>query len=88
MDVSEENSERWKFNADGTYTLYWYSDEGWKPDFSDRYVISDNKIELYNNGDVYDSYTISSLKGDVLVLECTFDEGPEYKQRISCMRIR
>ena len=47
-----------------------------------------NKIILYaSNGDIGDTYRVVSIKGDVVVLEVTLDEGPQYKQQITCKRV-
>ena len=54
----------------------------------EEYEVSGNKIILYaSNGDIGDTYRVVSIKGDVVVLEVTLDEGPQYKQQITCKRV-
>ena len=56
--------------------------------YTHKYEVSGNKIILYaSNGDIGDTYRVVSIKGDVVVLEVTLDEGPQYKQQITCKRI-
>ena len=90
QDVPEEKSERILFKGDGTYKMYWYLGcYGWQSsNYIHKYEVSGNKIILYaSNGDVGDTYHVVSIKGDVVVLEVTLDEGPQYKQQITCKRI-
>lgn len=89
MDVPEEDSERVSFNEDGTYKYYWYSNNSWHPESSSyKYGVSGNKIILYDyDGDIEDTYTVISIKNNIVVLEVTLEEGPQYKQRITCKRV-
>ena len=90
QDVPEENSERILFKGDGTYKGYWYlGSYGWQSsNYIHKYEVFGNKIILYaSNGYIGDTYHVVSIKGDVVVLEVTLDEGPQYKQQITCKRI-
>ena len=90
QDVPEENSERILFKGDGTYKWYWYlGNYGWQSsNYIHKYEVFGNKIILYaSNGDISDTYHVVSIKGDVVVLEVTLDEGPQYKQQITCKRV-
>ncbi len=90
QDVPEEKSERILFKGDGTYKWYWYlGSYGWQSsNYIHKYEVFGNKIILYaSNGDIGDTYHVVSIKGDVVVLEVTLDEGPQYKQQITCTRI-
>ena len=78
QDVPEEKSERILFKGDGTYKWYWYlGSYGWQSsNYIHKYEVSGNKIILYaSNGDIGDTYRVVSIKGDVVVLEVTLDEG-------------
>ena len=88
-DVPEEDSQRVLFNVDGTCKWYWYSINGWRPSgSSNSYKVSGNKIIIYDNDyDIEDSYTVISIKNNTAVLEVTLEEGPQYKQRITCKRV-
>ena len=90
QDVPEEKSERILFKGDGTYKWYWYlGSYGWQSsNYTHKYEVSGNQIILYaSNGDIGDTYHVVSIKGDVVVLEVTLDEGPQYKQQITCKRV-
>lgn len=90
QDVPEEKSERILFKGDGTYKWYWYlGSYGWQSsNYIHKYEVFGNKIILYaSNGDISDTYHVVSIKGDVVVLEVTLDEGPQYKQQITCKRV-
>ena len=90
QDVPEGDSERILFKGDGTYKWFWYlGSYGWQSsNYTHKYEVSGNKIILYaSNGDIGDTYHVVSIKGDVVVLEVTLDEGPQYKQQITCKRI-
>ncbi len=90
QDVPEEKSERILFKGDGTYKWYWYlGNYGWQSSsYTHKYEVSGNKIILYaSNGDIGDTYHLVSIKDDVVVLEVTLDEGPQYKQQITCKRV-
>lgn len=89
-DVSGEDSERIMFKADGTYKWYWYSNySGWQGSGSfKKYDITGSKIILYSSiGDIDETYSVISIKGDIVVIETSLDEGSEYKQRITCKRV-
>lgn len=88
-NVPEEDSERVQFNEDGTCKRYWHSNNGWRPFGSSySYKVSDNKIIIYDNDyDIEDTYTVISIKNNTAVLEVTLEEGPQYKQRITCKRV-
>ncbi len=88
-DVPEKDSERILFNVDGTCKWYWYSNNGWRPSgSSNSYKVSGNKIIIYDNDyDIDDTYTVISIKNNTAVLEVTLEEGPQYKQRITCKRV-
>lgn len=85
QDVTEQDSERLLFKSDGTYKMYWYlANYGWQTSrLNYNYEIYGNKIELEGEG----IYTVLSLKGDVVVLQYTMDEGPQYKTNITCKRV-
>lgn len=85
QDVAEQDSERILFKSDGTYKMYWYlGSYGWQSSYASyKYEISGNKIELEGEG----VYTVLSIKGDVVVLQYTMDEGPQYKTNITCKRV-
>lgn len=88
-DIPEEDSERVLFKGDGTCKWYWYSNDGWRPySSSNTYDVSGNKIIIYDNDyDIEDTYTVISIKNNTAVLEVTLEEGPQYKQRITCKRV-
>uniref|UniRef100_UPI003FED3D68 lipocalin family protein n=1 Tax=Prevotella sp. TaxID=59823 RepID=UPI003FED3D68 len=88
-DIPEEDSERILFKGDGTYKWYWYYNNGWQPGSSAyTYEVSGNKIILYDDrGDIDITYTVVSFKNNTVVLEVTLEEGPQYKQRITCKRV-
>ena len=85
QDVPEEKSERILFKSDGTYKMYWYlGSYGWQSSrLNYKYEISGNKIELEGEG----IYTVLSLKENIVVLQYTMDEGPQYKTNITCKRV-
>lgn len=88
-DFSEEDSDRILFNEDGTCKRYWYYN-GWRPYSSSySYMVSDNKIIIHDNDYIEDTYTytVISIKNNTAVLEVTLEEGPQYKQRITCKRV-
>lgn len=89
QDVPEGDSERILFKGDGTYKWYWYYGGDWHSSSSTyKYEVSGNKIILYDNrGDIDITYTVVSYKNDTVVLEVTLEEGPQYKQRITCKRV-
>lgn len=89
QDVPEGDSERILFKGDGTYKWYWYYGGDWHSSSSTyKYEVSGNKIILYDNrGDIDITYTVVSFKNDTVVLEVTLEEGPQYKQRITCKRV-
>ena len=85
QDVAEQDSERFLFKSDGTYKMYWYlGNYGWQTSrLNYHYEIYGNKIEIEGEG----VYTVLSLKEDVVVLQYTMDEGPQYKTNITCKRV-
>ena len=90
QDVPEGDSDRILFKGDGTYKWYWYDGGDWHSSSSTyyKYEVSGNKIILYDDrGDIDIIYTVVSFKNDTVVLEVTLDEGPQYKQRITCKRV-
>ena len=88
QDVPEGDSDRILFKGDGTYKWYWYDGGDWRYIYTCKYEVSGNKIILYDDrGDIDIIYTVVSFKNDTVVLEVTLDEGPQYKQRITCKRV-
>ena len=88
QDVPEGDAVRILFMVDGTYN--WYENVGgeWRYIDTCKYEVSGNKIILYDDsGDIDIIYTVVSFKNDTVVLEVTLDEGPQYKQRITCKRV-
>ena len=89
QDVPEGEADRILFKGDGTYKWYENVDGNWQSsDYTCKYEVSGNKIILYDDrGDMDITYTVVSFKNDTVVLEVTLDEGPQYKQRITCKRV-
>ena len=90
QDVPIEDSDRILFKGDGTYKWYLYYAGEWHSTSSTpyKYEVAGNKIILYDHrGDVDITYTVVSYKNDTVVLEVTLEEGPQYKQRITCKRV-
>lgn len=89
QDVPEGEADRILFKGDGTYKWYENVDGNWQSsDYTCKYEVSGNKIILYGDrGDMDITYTVVSFKNDTVVLEVTLDEGPQYKQRITCKRV-
>ncbi len=89
QDVPEGETVRILFKGDGTYKWYENVDGNWQSsDYTCKYEVSGNKIILYDDrGDMDITYTVVSFKNDTVVLEVTLDEGPQYKQRITCKRV-
>ena len=88
-DIPEEDSWRIQFKGDGTYRWYYYNN-GWHPESSaNTYEVSGNKIIFYDSddGDEIETCTVLSFKNNIVVLEATLEEGPQYKQRITCKRV-
>lgn len=89
-DIPEEDSRRIQFKGDGTYRWYWYYNNGWHPESSaNTYEVSGNKIIFYDSvdEDEIETCTVLSFKNNIVVLEATLEEGPQYKQRITCKRV-
>lgn len=91
-DVADESedAQRILFKGDGTCYLYYYStyQNEWVALYgSYTYDVSGNKIIVYYKNTVEQTYTVLSLKNDVVVLQYNMDEGPEYKTSITCKRV-
>ena len=89
-DIPEEDGRRIQFKGDGTYRWYWYYNNGWHPESSaNTYEVSGNKIIFYDSvdEDEIETCTVLSFKNNIVVLEATLEEGPQYKQRITCKRV-
>lgn len=89
QDVPEGEADRILFKGDGTYKWYENVDGNRQSsDYTCKYEVSGNKIILYDDrGDMDITYTVVSFKNDTVVLEVTLEEGPQYKQRITCKRV-
>ena len=91
-DVADESedAQRILFKGDGTCYLFYYSTyrNEWVALYgSYTYDVSGNKIIVYYKNTVEQTYTVLSLKNDVVVLQYNMDEGPEYKTNITCKRL-
>ena len=67
-----------------------FSYNGWHPESSaNTYEVSGNKIIFYDSvdEDEIETCTVLSFKNNIVVLEATLEEGPQYKQRITCKRV-
>lgn len=93
QDIADksEDAQRVLFRGDGSCYLYYYSTNRneWVVEYgSYTYDVSGDKIIVYYKNAVDQTYTVLSLKNDVLVLQYNMDEGPKYKTKITCRRVQ
>ncbi len=93
QDIADksEDSQRVLFKGDGTCCIYNYSiyrDKWVLVSSNYTYDVSGNKIIVYyNKMSVEQTYTVLSLKDDVVALQYSMEEGDEYKTTITCKRV-
>lgn len=92
QDIADKSelAERMLFKGDGTCYRYCYStylDRWLLVSNNYTYDISGDRIIVYNKTSVEQTYTVLSLKDDVVVLQYCMEEGEEYKTTITCKRV-
>lgn len=91
-DITGSDRDRILFKGDGTYKKYFYltsSDSWFSNSFAGgKYEVSGNRIYIYDTkGNIEDTYTVTSLKNNTLVVEFPLDEGSKYINRLTLKKV-
>ena len=91
-DMIGSDRDRILFKGDGTYKKYFYltsSDSWFSNDFDGgKYEVSENKIYIYDSrGNIEDTYTVTSLKDNTLVVEFPLEENSKYINRLTLKKV-